>query len=155
MDKNEVFSTGNYNKKDKFMSEQTSIFTKVKEVLSYALIIGVGLGIGLAGKSAWQWYNQVPPYIEMDTREHFANVDNKVVVYTTQWCNFCKQTKEYLTNNNIPFLERDVEAGDTAIDDLYQSIGYPGVPKIVIGNKIINGFNLAMIKQELGEQNLL
>lgn len=137
------------------MSKQSSFLTKIKEVISYALIIGVGLGIGLAGKSAWEWYNQVPAYIETDTREHFANVSNKVVVYTTQWCTFCKKTKAYLTENNVAFLERDIELGDANIDQLYQSIGSPGIPKIVIGNKIINGFNLNLIKQELGEQALL
>lgn len=137
------------------MSEQSSFLAKVKEVISYLLIIGIGLGLGLAGKSAWEWYNRVPPYVETDTRQHFANVSNKVVVYTTQWCGFCKQTKEFLNQNNIAFLERDIEIGDSNIDSLYQSIGHPGVPKIVIGNKIINGFNLALIKQELGEHNLL
>ncbi|WDE13669.1 glutaredoxin family protein [Thalassomonas haliotis] len=137
------------------MSEKSSFLDKIKEVASYVLIIGLGLGLGLAGKSAWEWYNQVPAYIETDTREHFANVSNKVVVYTTQWCGFCKQTKEFLNKNNIAFLERDIEIGDNKIDSLYQSIGQPGVPKIVIGNKIINGFNLGLIKQELGEHNLL
>ena len=137
------------------MSGQSGIFAKVKEVLSYALIIGVGLGIGLAGKSAWQWYNQVPAYVETDTRDHFADVSDKVIVYTTQWCGFCKKTKAYLTENNIAFLERDIEKGNSEIDELYQSIGYPGVPKVVIGNKIINGFNQVLIAKELGEHKLL
>ena len=69
--------------------------------MTYAIIIAVGLGIGLGVKEGWAWYNQVPASVETNTSAHFANTDEKVVLYTTQWCVYCKRTKEYLVSNNI------------------------------------------------------
>ena len=134
---------------------KTSLITKIKEVLTYGMIIAVGLGIGLGAKEAWAWYNKVPAYIEINTSAHFANVDEKVIIYSTQWCPYCKRAKEYLVSNNISFFERDIESGDKIINQLYGSIGSEGIPKIVIGDKIINGFNTAVLRQELEKQKLL
>ncbi|QQX81259.1 hypothetical protein JK628_05145 [Shewanella sp. KX20019] len=129
--------------------------TKIKNVASYALIIAVGLGLGLGAKQGWQWYNQVPAYVDINTQAHFEKTNNKVVIYTTQWCPYCKKAKEYLTENNIAFTERDIEQGDAATDELYSSIDLAGVPKIVIGNRIINGFNQSLLATELTKHNLL
>lgn len=137
------------------MSEKTSFMAKIKEVLSYAVILAVGLGIGLGVKEGWAWYNTPAPYIETDTSAHFANVDTKIVIYSTSWCQFCKKTREYLESNNIAFEDRDIELGDASIDQLYQSIGAKAIPQIVIGNKIINGFNREVLSAELKAQKLL
>ena len=137
------------------MSTSSSMMDKIKEVMQYAVILAVGLGIGLGVKEGLAWYNTPSPYIEMDTKAHFANVDEKVVLYSTSWCQFCKKTREYLAANNIPFEDRDIEKGDEAIDQLYSSIGAKGIPQIVVGNKVINGFNKTLLVQELKAQKLL
>ena len=137
------------------MSEPTSLMFKIKEVLTYGLILAVGLGIGLGVKQGYAWYNAAPAYIEMDTSAHFANTNEKVVVYSTQWCPYCKKTRDYLTANKIAFVERDIETGDETTKALYTSIGAEGIPQIVVGNKIITGFNLSMLQPELKRLSLL
>lgn len=138
------------------MTTPTSLMFKVKEVITYGLILAVGLGIGIGVKEGWAWYNAAPAYIQTDTSAHFANTTNEqVVVYSTQWCPYCKKARAYLTENNIPFVERDIEQGDANIDALYSSIGAQGIPQIVVGNKIITGFNLTILKPELERLELL
>ena len=83
------------------MSDTKSFLEKVKNVVSYAAIIGIGLGVGLAANEGWAWYNKAPEYFQVDTSAHFENTNEKVIVYSTQWCPYCKKTKEYLTANNI------------------------------------------------------
>lgn len=93
------------------MPEQSSFVSKIKEILQYALILVVGLGIGLGAKQAWTWYNTPPAFIETNTAPHFANVEQKVVIYSASWCNFCKATRKYLEDNNIPYIDRDIGIG--------------------------------------------
>ncbi|MFT4925288.1 MAG: glutaredoxin [Phenylobacterium sp.] len=137
------------------MTKQTSLMFKIKEVMTYGLILAVGLGIGLGVKQGWAWYNAAAPYIETDTSAHFANTAEKVVVYSTDWCPYCKKTRDYLVANNVAFVERDIENGDEATKALYSTIDAQGIPQIVVGNKIITGFNLAVLTPELKRLNLL
>lgn len=127
----------------------------ITSLLGYSLMVAVGLGTGLSLKYGWDWYNQIPDVVETDTKAHFLNTDNQVVIYTTQWCPYCKRTKAYLKEHNISYTERDIEQGDAKINALFDSIGYPGVPKILIGNKIVNGFNEFVITAELKSHHLL
>lgn len=66
----------------------------------------------------------------------------RIVAYTVSWCPHCRELKEYLTKNNIPFINRDVEIDPSAMDDLTRKYQSTGVPVIVIGNEqeILKGF---------------
>ncbi|WP_243373026.1 glutaredoxin domain-containing protein [Geotalea sp. SG265] len=67
----------------------------------------------------------------------------KIVLYSVSWCPHCKEAKEYLTRNNIPFINRDVEVDNAAMNDLTKKYKSQGVPVIVIGNDdaILKGFD--------------
>jgi glutaredoxin len=32
----------------------------------------------------------------------------QIVIYSVAWCSHCKATKEYLTKDSIPFINRDI-----------------------------------------------
>jgi glutaredoxin-like YruB-family protein len=66
-----------------------------------------------------------------------------IVLYSTAWCPHCKNAKEYFTKNNIPFINRDVELDETAMETLLHTYKSRTVPVIVIGNDaiILKGFN--------------
>lgn len=66
-----------------------------------------------------------------------------IVLYSVSWCPHCKQAKEYFTKNNIPFINRDVELDDAAMNDLTRKYKSQGVPVIVIGDDkvILKGFD--------------
>jgi len=67
----------------------------------------------------------------------------KIVLYSVSWCPHCKQAKEYFTKNNIPFINRDVELDDAAMNDLTRKYKSQGVPVIVVGDDkvILKGFD--------------
>jgi glutaredoxin 3 len=79
----------------------------------------------------------------------------RIVLYSVSWCPHCKDAKEYLTNHNIPFMNRDVELDDGAMRDLTEKYKSTGVPVIVLGNdeKIIKGFDRDKFEKVLNEMS--
>ncbi len=72
-----------------------------------------------------------------------ANADpgsNKVSLYSTAWCGYCKKAKAYFKKNNIAYTEYDIEK-DMAAKKRYKKMGAKGVPVIIVGNKRMNGFS--------------
>jgi glutaredoxin-like YruB-family protein len=82
-----------------------------------------------------------------------ANKFPRIVLYSVAWCPHCREAKEYLTKNNIPFINKDVEIDSTAMDELTQKYKSSGVPVIVFGNdeKILKGFNRDQFEKVLKE----
>jgi len=57
---------------------------------------------------------------------------------------FCQRTKEYLSQKQIPFQERDVTKDAGAVTEL-QRLGYVTTPVTVIDGTVIVGFDTAKI----------
>ena len=76
-----------------------------------------------------------------------------IVIYSTSWCPHCKNAKEYLTKNNIPFINRDVELDPSAMDTLLNKYDSRAVPVIVIGDDtiILKGFSEQEFKKAIEE----
>jgi glutaredoxin len=66
----------------------------------------------------------------------------KVVMYSTKRCGYCKQARQYFTRNAIPFTEYDVETSQKGRRD-YKKLGGKGVPIILVGKHRLNGFSEA------------
>ena len=84
---------------------------------------------------------------------------SQVVIYTMSTCPHCQEAKEYLSSNNIPLIDREVDTDDqhmATLMSIYDSMGVPeqkrGVPLIVVGNRIrIQGFNRDKLQNALKE----
>jgi glutaredoxin len=63
---------------------------------------------------------------------------------------FCQRTKEYLSQKQIPFQERDVTKETDAVTEL-QRLDYMATPVTVINGTVIVGFDAAKIDSALGE----
>jgi len=74
---------------------------------------------------------------------------NKVVIYTTPECVYCKMTKEFFRQNNISYEEKDVSVDDKAREEMIEKSGQLGAPVIDIDGRIIVGFDEAAIKELL------
>lgn len=82
-----------------------------------------------------------------------------VVIYTLSTCPHCMEAKEYLKENNIPFIDREVDTDEehmATLITIYDSMGVPeqkrGVPLIIIDNRIrIQGFNKEKLQDALKE----
>ncbi len=63
-----------------------------------------------------------------------------VVMYSAEWCGYCKKARKYFKANDIPFKEYDVEKSRKGQRD-YKKLKAKGVPVILIGEKRLNGFS--------------
>lgn len=76
----------------------------------------------------------------------------KIVLYSVSWCPHCMDAKEYLTTHKIPFINKDVEVDEAAMDELTKKYHSQAVPVIVIGTDgktILRGFNQADFEKAL------
>jgi len=77
----------------------------------------------------------------------------KIVLYSASWCPHCKQAKEYFAENNIPYINKDVEDDEKAMDDVKIKYKSLGIPVIVIGNdeKVLKRFNKEEFEKAVSE----
>ncbi|HZX45473.1 MAG TPA: glutaredoxin domain-containing protein [Candidatus Nanoarchaeia archaeon] len=73
-----------------------------------------------------------------------------VTVYSTPTCPWCFKAKDFLKDNNIKFVEKDVSLDDDARDEMAEKTGQMGVPVIVVqGHDPIIGFDQQALKEAL------
>jgi glutaredoxin len=63
-----------------------------------------------------------------------------VVIYTAEWCGYCKSAKTYFEELGIDYSEYDIEKSRQAYLD-YRSLGGSGLPLIMVGEKKMTGFS--------------
>ncbi|MEC7118770.1 MAG: glutaredoxin family protein [Pseudomonadota bacterium] len=63
-----------------------------------------------------------------------------VVLYSTAWCGYCTKTRNFLTDNQIPFAEHDVEKSPEAYRE-YQALGGKGVPVVRVNDQVLHGYD--------------
>ncbi len=71
-----------------------------------------------------------------------------VVIYTTQWCPYCKAIRNTLTQYNIPFVEHDTEKSLPGMMGFW-ALRARGVPVSVIGEQVIHGYDGQVITDAL------
>lgn len=64
----------------------------------------------------------------------------EVVLYATEWCGYCKATREFFAANGIRYVEQDIEKSSEALAR-HRKLGGKGVPLILVGDEVINGYN--------------
>jgi len=73
-------------------------------------------------------------------RKAAAVQGERVKLYTTTWCGYCKKARAYLRSRNIPFDDIDVETTDRGRRE-YREIGGNGVPVIFVGERRMDGYD--------------
>ena len=72
-----------------------------------------------------------------------------VTVYTMNCCSACVHAKEFLSQNGVEFVERNVSEDSRAREELL-AMGYRAAPVIKIDNQTMLGFDPDKLKQFLG-----
>lgn len=72
-----------------------------------------------------------------------------ITIYTTPTCVYCKMTKEFLTQHNIAFTQKDVSTDDAAREEMIKKSSQMGVPVIDIDGQIFVGFDKEGLIQAL------
>ena len=61
---------------------------------------------------------------------------------------FCGKVKEFLSQNNIAFTDRNITADETALTEL-EKLGYMTTPVTVIDGEVVIGFDVAKLRSLL------
>jgi len=69
-----------------------------------------------------------------------------VTVLTTSTCPYCKMAKEFLNQNKIYFVEKNVDMDPQARQEMTRR-KITGVPSFIIGNDVVVGLDKAKILQ--------
>ena len=76
-------------------------------------------------------------------------VAKKIVIYTTEFCSWCRKTKEFLKEHKIKYKEFDVGNDAKKAEEMIKRSGQRGVPAIEIDDKIVVGFDEGRLKDLL------
>ncbi len=75
-----------------------------------------------------------------------------VVLYTTDYCPYCRQAERFLTDQGVPFKSIDVTGDDQLRQQLVElSGGRKTVPQIFIGGEPIGGYSDLIALHQRGE----
>ncbi|MBI2611056.1 glutathione S-transferase N-terminal domain-containing protein [Candidatus Kaiserbacteria bacterium] len=73
----------------------------------------------------------------------------KVTIFTTPTCPYCKQVKEFFAENNISYEEKDVAKDAAARAEMIEKSQQMGVPVILLGQEVVVGFNKVALQKWL------
>ncbi|MBS3139821.1 glutathione S-transferase N-terminal domain-containing protein [Candidatus Woesearchaeota archaeon] len=76
-----------------------------------------------------------------------------VKIYTTPTCPWCHKAKEWLKQNKIKYIEKNVAADEQARKEMIKKSGQMGVPVLEIKGKIIVGFDRKEIQNALKQES--
>jgi arsenate reductase-like glutaredoxin family protein len=80
---------------------------------------------------------------------------NKIKVFCTPFCPKCNQLLAYLNAKKVNYISYDIDKDETARKDAVKIVGSDDIesldklPIVVIGNKILYGFNKEEINKYL------
>ena len=81
---------------------------------------------------------------------------NKITVYTTEPCGFCRQAKALLAKRGLPYDEINLAMDAEGRAELVARTGMMTFPQVMIGDELIGGFmELAAAERSGRLSNLL
>lgn len=74
-----------------------------------------------------------------------------VVIYSADWCGFCRAVKEYLDGKGVKYTEKNIEQDPKYAEESVAKSGQMGIPVTIIGENVIVGFDRPKIDAALAE----
>jgi glutaredoxin-like YruB-family protein len=72
-----------------------------------------------------------------------------VTIYSSPTCAYCHMAKEYFTDKNIEFTEKDISSDQQALKFVLEEVGQAVTPIITINDHVIIGFDRPKIDEAL------
>jgi glutaredoxin 3 len=74
-----------------------------------------------------------------------------VIVYTTDPCSFCSRVKQLLDARGVEYTEINMARDAAGRQELVQKTGMMSFPQVVIGGRLIGGFQETLAADQSGE----
>ncbi|HVV67174.1 MAG TPA: glutaredoxin domain-containing protein [Candidatus Saccharimonadales bacterium] len=84
-----------------------------------------------------------------------SDADNKITVYSADWCAFCHAAKGYFDKLGVKYTEKNVEKDPGAGLEAVDKSGQRGIPVIDIDGDVIIGFDRPKIDASLKAHQLV
>jgi glutaredoxin 3 len=79
----------------------------------------------------------------------------EVVVYTTEYCGYCRRAKQLLDGKRVAYEEVDVTSDDARRAWLVETTGRRTVPQIFIAGRPVGGYDDLVALERRGELDRL
>lgn len=109
----------------------------IKNISLYLVIIGLGIAVGYLAPRLQNLLQS--KYIEGEYSQFFPNKTKAVILYGTADCSFCRSTREFFNANKVDFFDVNVQTSAIAAKK-HAELGGGGVPVVIIGNRLIRGY---------------
>lgn len=73
-----------------------------------------------------------------------------VVIYSTPTCGYCNAAKDFFEQHNIEYTDHNVAEDGNARQEMIEKSGQMGVPVIVVGDKVLTGYDESKLRELLG-----
>jgi glutaredoxin len=126
----------------------------LKESLKLLLIAIISGAAVIASVHAYKLLNKPDMQITTgDYSEYGVSTQTPVVIFAREGCIYCKMLKEFFAENHIKYVEKDIAnpKNKQQLSNLNKSV----TPVVLIGDKLITGFDKRAITQELVALKLL
>ena len=81
-------------------------------------------------------------------------VPTEIKLYSREWCSWCIDAKEYLTERGYQFTEVDVGQDRTAYQEMKELSDQTYVPTLVAGDEVLANFDTDQLEAFLTEHGL-
>jgi glutaredoxin 3 len=75
---------------------------------------------------------------------------NKITVYTTEPCGFCRQAKALLSKRGLSYDEINLAMNADGRAELAQRTGMMTFPQVIIGDQVVGGFTELLSADQSG-----
>jgi glutaredoxin 3 len=75
---------------------------------------------------------------------------NKVTLYTTEPCSFCRQAKALLGKRGLDYAEINLAKDADGRAELAKRTGMMTFPQVIIGDQLIGGFGELVVAEKSG-----
>lgn len=116
--------------------------------MKYILVLLVGFGLGFATAFHWEKICMLRDAAPATTSSSGQQSSNQVILYATEWCGYCRKARTFFKENNIAYVEHDIEKSAEAKAQ-YDQLNGNGVPLIVINDELFHGFDPSELKEAL------
>jgi glutaredoxin 3 len=82
-------------------------------------------------------------------------VPTEMKLFSREWCSWCMDAKEYLTERGYQFTEIDVGQDRDAFEEMKQLSDQNLVPTLVAGDDVLANFDTDQLEKFLREHNII
>ncbi|HVC84202.1 MAG TPA: glutaredoxin domain-containing protein [Solirubrobacteraceae bacterium] len=75
---------------------------------------------------------------------------NKIMVYTTEPCGYCRQAKALLSKRGLSYEEINLAMNADGRAELAQRTGMMTFPQVIIGDQLVGGFDELLVADQSG-----